>query len=75
MNSKENNPFQEIWKLWSEDPVSQETWRMMLKESLMVHFYGSQTNQLMVQRDLHHEAYSFLCPILCPISFNSSQYF
>ena len=50
----------EISKLWTVSERNENHWRTFIKNSFMVHFYGSQTNSLLVQRRIQHEAYAFL---------------
>ena len=65
----------ELNKLWRQEPTSLSEWRSWLSQTSMVHFYSSQTNKLLVQRDGQHEAIAVLGPEYCPLSYQSSLWF
>ena len=65
----------EIRKLWTESMLTEDGLKTFMKDSFMVHFYGSQTNSLSIQRNSQHEVYAFLGPKYCPTSYWSSKYF
>ena len=65
----------EISKFWPVEPKSFKHWATLFENSSMVHFYGSQTNVLVVERDPSHEAYAVLGPRYCPISYWSADRF
>ena len=62
----------ELSLLWTEAAKSEEEWEKWLQNSSMVHFYSSQSNSIIVQRNKQHEAYSFIGPKYCPFAYNSS---
>lgn len=65
----------EIEHLWPEEPKSFKDWAKLFENSSMVHFYASQTNAWVVERDPSHEAYAVIGPRYCPTSFWSSDQF
>ena len=65
----------ETSKLWTSSPQSEDDWEKLFQDSYMVHFYSSQTNSLVVQRNQNYEAYSYLGPQYCPVAFWSSETF
>ena len=65
----------EVGSLWTEKPMAFSDWFLFLENSTMVHFYGSQTNKLVVERNPSHELYALLGPRYCPVSYWSSTHF
>ena len=65
----------EVGSLWREKPMAFADWFRFLQNSVMVHFYGSQTNQLVVERNPGHELYAVIGPRYCPVSYWSSTHF
>jgi len=62
-------------QFWPVEPKSFKYWAKLFENSSMVHFYGSKTNVLVIERDPSHEAYAVLGPRYCPISYWSSDRF
>ena len=65
----------EINHLWPERPKSFQDWAKLFENSSMVHFYASQTNSWVVERDPSHEAYAVIGSRYCPTSFWSADQF
>ena len=65
----------EVRSLWQENPKSFSFWSDFLANSSMVHFYGSQSNEIVVQKNPSHELYAVIGPRYCPISYWSSKHF
>ena len=65
----------EISKLWTIDTQNEDDWKRLLKDSYIIHFYSSQTNSLVVQRNVNYEVYSYLGPKYCPVAYWSSESF
>ena len=65
----------EVGSLWQEKPVAFSHWFRFLENSKMVHFYGSQTNMIVVERNPSHELYAVIGPRYCPVSYWSSSHF
>ena len=65
----------QVESLWQARPRSFSEWFLFLQNSKMVHFYGSQSNMLVVERNPSHELYAVLGPRYCPVSYWSSQHF
>ena len=65
----------EIGRLWPVEPKSFSDWSRLFENSSMVHFYASQTNKWLVERNPSHEAYAVIAPRYCPMAFWSSNNF
>ena len=65
----------EVGSLWREKLMTFSDWFQFLQNSKMVHFYGSQSNMLVVQRNPAHELYAVIGPRYCPVSYWSSPHF
>ena len=61
--------------LWTRNMMSSDDWKQWLKYSYMIHFYSSQSSDIIVQDDINHEAYAYVAPRYCPISYQSSKNF
>eukprot|EP00092_Neocalanus_flemingeri_P102797 GFUD01131504.1.p1 GENE.GFUD01131504.1~~GFUD01131504.1.p1 ORF type:complete len:381 (-),score=72.29 GFUD01131504.1:121-1263(-) len=65
----------EVSLLWPTEPKSFTDWSRTFENSSMIHFYASQTNKWVVERDPSHEAYAVIAPRYCPVAFWSSDQF
>jgi len=65
----------DVKQLWPTQPKTFVQWFKLFQNSSMVHFYASQTNGWLVERDPSHEAYAVLGPRYCPTSYWSSENF
>jgi len=65
----------QVKSLWQETPRSFSYWSSFLSNSSMIHFYGSQTNEIVVEKNPSHELYAVIGPRYCPTSYWSSHHF
>ena len=65
----------QVKTLWHEKQRKFSEWSKFLENSVQVHFYGSQTNQIVVEKNPSHELYAVIGPRYCPVSFWSSEHF
>jgi len=61
--------------LWPSYPMGCSDWSRLFENSSQVHFFGSQTDNAIVDHDPSHQAYAALGPKYCPVSIWSSETF
>ena len=62
-------------KLWPVEPASFEKWKTMFENSSAIHMNYQLTNNIAVPDDPQHCAYALFGPMLCPLSYFSTENF
>ena len=69
------NQLDSLWVREKNMTMTEEKWKHFFRDTLIVHFYAFQTRMRRITRNVKTEAYSYLAPHVCPVSYWSSKQF